>query len=80
MGTSVTVRWDDGVEERFNILGEWDRDEALSVISNKSQVAQTIEGLAAGARFQVGDQSDRKGVVIAVGPLPEAVQHWIKGA
>lgn len=80
VGTSVTVRWDDGVEERFNILGEWDRDEALSVISNKSQVAQTIEGLAAGARFQVGDQSDRKGVVIAVGPLPEAVQHWIKGA
>jgi transcription elongation GreA/GreB family factor len=79
VGTCVTVKWDGGGEERFNVLGEWDREEHLSIISNRSQMGQTMEGLAVGACFQIGTDVPRRGTIVAVGPLPEDVQKWIKG-
>lgn len=78
VGTCVTVKWEDGTEERFNILGEWDRDESLNIISNRSQMGRTMEGLTVGATFQAGSEPVRRGSVVAIAPLSEEVQKWIK--
>jgi transcription elongation GreA/GreB family factor len=79
IGTHVTVRWEDGAEEHFNILGEWDRDEALGIISNRSAMAEAMQGLAVGATFRAGADGGRKGTITAIDPVTEAVQRWIKG-
>jgi transcription elongation GreA/GreB family factor len=78
-GTRATVRWEDGAEEYFNVLGEWDREETLGIISNRSQMAEAMEGLAVGATFRAGADGGRKGTIMAVEPLPDAVRKWING-
>jgi transcription elongation GreA/GreB family factor len=78
VGTCVTVMWDGDGEERFNILGEWDREESLGIISNRSQMGQTLEGLAVGAGFQIGTEVPRRGKIVAIAPVSEEVQKWIK--
>jgi len=80
MGTCVVVARPDGRQERFCILGEWDRDEALGIIANRSKLAEALEG------HKVGDEVLLPGAegdgtepcrIVAVGPLPQEVREWI---
>jgi transcription elongation GreA/GreB family factor len=78
IGTCVTIAYPDGRRQTFNILGEWDRDEALNIISNKSRLAQCLEGRRAGDTAVVpGDTGNEPVVLEAVGGLPEAVRAWV---
>ena len=81
VGTTVTIRWDDGHEERFCILGEWDRDEALGIIASESQLAKSLEGLASGDPFRVitDGRNVTGGTVVRVEPMSGAVREWIRG-
>jgi transcription elongation GreA/GreB family factor len=78
MGTEVEIRRPDGRLERYRILGEWDRDESLNIISSLSQVAKQLEG------HHVGDTAELPGAagldrceVVAIAPLGPEVQAWL---
>ncbi|NLX26239.1 MAG: GreA/GreB family elongation factor, partial [Lentisphaerae bacterium] len=62
--------------EVFYILGVWDQDEALSIISSQTRLAQALLG------HEVGDQVEVPAglcEIKAVLPLPESIRLWIKG-
>ena len=78
LGTCITLQHADGHRETFNILGEWDRDEALGIISCNSQLARAVEGKRAGETVRVPAQSGEVDCLLAeVGDLSEAIKAWI---
>lgn len=77
-GTKVTLRMEDGSERVFTVLGEWDRDEALNIISNKSRLALSVLGKAAGATVLVPSAlGELQAVLEKVEPLDDAVRAWL---
>lgn len=76
IGCGVELQFEDGKTEVFYILGVWDQDEALSIISSQTRLAQALLG------HEVGDQVEvPSGLceIKAVLPLPEPIRLWIKG-
>jgi transcription elongation GreA/GreB family factor len=77
-GVSVRLAYPDGRARRYCILGEWDRDETLGIISCKSRMAQCLEGRKPGDTVQVpGEQGDEPVSVVAIEPLDETIRAWI---
>ncbi len=78
MGTIVTVRRPSGSEDRYCILGEWDRDEELNIISSLSRVAELLDGHTGGDRLDlptsVGEETCE---VVGVEGLSESVKAWL---
>ncbi len=78
-GTTVVLRMADGGSRTYTVLGEWDRDEQLNIISNKTRMALCLEGKAAGDTALIpvagGEQEVR---IEAVLPLSETILGWIK--
>jgi transcription elongation GreA/GreB family factor len=78
MGVRVRMAYADGRSASYCILGEWDRDESLAIISCKSRLAQCLEGCRPGASTQIpGEQGDETVTVTAIEPLDEAIRAWI---
>jgi len=78
-GTVVKIRRPDGNEEEYCILGEWDRDEELNIISSQSRLAQCLAGASPGSTVTVPGKSGNEDCeVIQVSPPSEAVKAWIK--
>jgi transcription elongation GreA/GreB family factor len=78
MGTTVTVRRPTGELESFCILGEWDRDEALGIISSKSKVGECLDGRRAGDAVTLpGAGGDVVCTVVEVQGLSDAVKQWL---
>ena len=78
MGVCVRLAYPDGRTGHFCILGEWDRDEALGIISCKSRMAQCLEGCKPGGSMQIpGEQGDESVMVVAIEPLSPAIREWI---
>ena len=64
--------------QSYTILGEWDRDEALSIISCKSRLAEVLEGLACGGKTVIPTESgEAEAEVVAVEALSPAVMAWL---
>ena len=79
-GAGVEIEHADGRRERFYILGAWDRDEALGIISSDTRLAQSVEGRVAGDEVAVpGVDGDRPARVAAVLPLSDEVRGWVRG-
>ncbi len=77
LATCVELSYDNGTKERFYILGEWDRDEELGIISSRSQLAQSLEGHRAGDRIAVpGEKGIQEVLLSAVTPVPEDILSW----
>lgn len=78
-GTGVSLQYADGRQESYFILGVWDRDEALHIISCDSKLAQALEGSAPGAEVTVPTE-DGQAIcrVTSVTGLSPAVQEWLK--
>ena len=77
-GTAVRLRYADGREERYHILGEWDQDEALHIISSQTRMAQALQGRKAGETVKVPAASGEADcALVEVGPLPDEVRAWI---
>lgn len=78
LGTCITLQHADGRRETFNILGEWDRDETLGIISCNSQIARIVEGKRVGETVRVPTPDGEAECVLAeIGALPAPVQAWI---
>jgi len=81
MGTCVTIRYADEREETFCILGEWDRDEALGIISNQSGLALALEGHGPGDTVEIPSAAGPTTcTVVTVSGLSDAVQAWLATA
>lgn len=80
MGTSVTLAYPDGHEETYHILGEWDHDDALHIISSMTRLAKAVAGHKAGDELEVpsGDAGTAKCRILSVGPLPQEIVDWMK--
>ena len=81
-GTRVELRFEDGTERVLNILGLWDFDEELCVISAHAPLAQLVIGRKAGDSVSVPDP-DFDGEylaaeIVSVGPLPPEVLAWAR--
>ena len=78
-GTTVALRMADGSQRTYTILGEWDRDEQLNIISNKTRLAQNLEGKAVGDNATVPSPTgDETAQIEAILPLGEPVREWIR--
>ncbi len=79
IATGVTIDYADGTQETYYILGEWDQDEELHIISCEAGMAKALEGSKAGDKIQVPTTSgtDTEVTVAAVTPLPENIQAWV---
>jgi len=77
-GTTVALRMADGSTRTYTILGEWDSNSQLNIISNKTRLALCLEGKKAGDPVQIPSQDGEESAVIeSVLPLDAAVREWI---
>ncbi|MEI6891355.1 MAG: GreA/GreB family elongation factor [Pontiella sp.] len=76
-GVGVELSYDgtDTVETYF-ILGSWDQDEDLSIISSATRMAKALMGHGEGDRVKI---PTGECVVKSVLPLSDAVRSWISG-
>ena len=82
IGTEVTLRFPDGHGTTYHILGDWDSDLALGIISRSSRLAQALIGHVAGDSVLVPGEHDGETVEVAISsvqPLPRTVLEWALG-
>jgi len=81
IATGVELSYASGTRETYYILGEWDQDEEMHIISCEAGMAKTLNGAKTGDIINVPTSSGNttKATVIAVTPLPETIQKWIEG-
>jgi transcription elongation GreA/GreB family factor len=78
MGVSVSLTCPDASTRIYTILGEWDRDEALNIISCRSKLAQCLEGRRPGDRVLIpGETDDELVTIAAIDPLSDVVRAWL---
>ena len=78
-GTTVTLKLADGSQKEYVILGEWDRDEKLNIISNKARLATALDGHRVNETVQVPSaDGEEDATITAIKPLSDAVHAWLK--
>ncbi len=77
-GTTVVIETPAG-EKTYHILGEWDNDVDLGVLSSKARLAQNMLGKKAGDQFELpGEGAVVFGRIQAIQPLSEEIRAWMK--
>ena len=76
MGTGVELAYADGTTETYYILGAWDQDEALSVVSSDTRLAKALLGHRPGDRVALPEGECE---IAAVLPLSAEVRAWVSG-
>ncbi|MBO7683272.1 MAG: GreA/GreB family elongation factor [Kiritimatiellae bacterium] len=78
-GVTVVIATKDG-EKAWTVLGEWDNDLSMGIISSKTRVAQNMLGKKVGESFELPDAEG--GVSFAeireIRPLGDEVREWMK--
>ena len=79
-GTVATVSVD-GAERTYVVLGEWDNEPSLNVISSKTKIASNLLGRKAGDPVELADADGNAlaATVVRVEALTEELKAWIKG-
>jgi len=81
MGTRATLVHADGRKEQYVILGEWDSDEELAIISSKSKLAEALIGHHIGDQVIIPTENGSTAVTLTeVSGLPDTIKTWIRGA
>jgi len=76
MGTGVELAYPDGTTETYYILGAWDQDEDLSIVSSETRLAKALIGHKPGDTVEV---PSGECTLKAILPLSDEVRTWIKG-
>lgn len=80
MGTTVTLAYPDSAMHVFHILGEWDQDPGLGIISCSSKMGRALAGCKPGDSAVVpGETGDVTCTVHSVSALPEPIRAWARG-
>jgi transcription elongation GreA/GreB family factor len=78
-GTTVRLTMADGTKATYTILGEWDRDENLNIISNKSRLAMCLGGKKPGETVMVPSASGETAATLeTIEPPDETIRAWIR--
>ncbi len=77
VATTVTLAYANGNRETYHILGAWDGDPALGIISSTSRMAETLAGHTAGDRIVVPSEHGEVEVLLeSVQPLSADILAW----
>ncbi|MDA3926230.1 MAG: GreA/GreB family elongation factor [Kiritimatiellae bacterium] len=77
-GTTVNLLTEDGVKKSYTILGEWDRDEKLNIISNKTRMAECLLGKKLGDSVLIPiPGGEQKIAITEIMPLSTDITAWI---
>lgn len=78
LGVTVVIRYEDGREETYHILGEWDGDPKLGILSCNARMSQTLVGHKVGETLVVPSEAgDVACTISAIQPLPDTIRKWI---
>lgn len=78
MGTCIVICRPDGHTERYCILGEWDRDENLGIISNRSRLVEMVDGHKQGDEVLLpATQGEELCRIIEITGFTDDVKNWI---
>ena len=79
-GTTVTIAASDGTQVVYTILGEWDNNLEMGIISNITKLAQEMIGRKVGDTVRISDASGHESdaVISSIAPLSEAMLEWTK--
>ena len=77
-GTTVVIQPEGEEERTYTILGEWDRDETLNIISCRTRMALALEGKRAGEQTTIPILGGEAiATILAVHPLSDTIRQWI---
>ena len=78
-GVTVVITAPDG-ERTYHVLGEWDNDTELGVLSCKAKLAQNMLGKKVGDQFELPGFEGAAvfATVLRIEPLFESIREWIK--
>lgn len=77
-GTTVVLRMADGSSRTYTVLGEWDSDGQLNIISNKTRLALCLENKAVGDTVLIPAHGGEESATLeAILPLDETIRTWI---
>ena len=77
MGSSVTVLDEAGTQTTYAILGVWDSDQTLNIISCETPLAKALLDHHVGDEILLDVGDERKSYrIVSVDPLPPAVLEW----
>ena len=78
MGTTVTLRKADGTTISYAILGEWDSDEAMGILSCLSKLGMLFIGKKVGDKVEIPTVTGgtEEVVVQEISPLSPAILEW----
>jgi len=80
-GTCVELIGENGERLEYCILGEWDRDEDLRIISSKSRVAELLQGRVPGDEVLLpADKGPARWKVDTVSAISADIRNWINGS
>ena len=67
-------------ERTYHVLGEWDNDTELGVLSSKARLAQNMLGKKAGEEFELpgADGATQFARIVQIMPLPTEIRDWMK--
>ena len=78
-GVTVVIQSKDG-EKTWSILGEWDNDLAMGILSSKTRVAQNLLGKKVGDDFELPDENGNVAfaTIKEILPLSDKIRDWMK--
>jgi len=76
MGTGVELSYSDGKSEIYYILGAWDQNENLSIISSETRLAKALIGHKEGDTVEIPSGECKLKAILE---LPTTVKAWIRG-
>lgn len=82
MGTEVSITFADGHGATYQILGDWDSDLNLGIISRSSLLAKSLIGHREGDNVQIPGEEDGELVDVkihSVQPLSHSIMEWAQG-
>lgn len=80
-GTCVQIRQADGQIERYTLLGEWDQDSNLHIISSSSRMAQLLNGARVGDTVSLPNAREEMMpcTIESIEPLSDEIRAWMRG-
>ena len=77
-GVHVVLTRPDGSELAYSILGEWDSDEELGILPNRSKLATILAGKKVGEKATIPTVNGEEEVTVkAIEHLPANIREWI---
>jgi transcription elongation factor GreA len=77
MGVEVTFVRENGTEQTYAILGEWDSDETLGILPVRSRLARVLDGRTVGDQVTIpGTAGDEVVTIRSIQPLRAAIRSW----